>query len=218
MTSPQMWCRLLAVAAGWLASSAHAQSACQNEFRPVQPGWVWTYRLTDSKGKVTSYTEETLLTAQGYTLLVQQPGQPPARHEVRCVGGNYVSQEPPSFGQGIQVTRAVFSGVALPAGRWQVGQSWKNGWQLEGKRGPLRGTGSLDYSNTVAALESVTVPAGKFEAWKVAAQQKVSGKVAGISVGPEAHNYTVWYASGVGVVKVDYGQGAKLELLSLTKK
>ncbi|NUP08063.1 MAG: hypothetical protein HOW73_18610 [Polyangiaceae bacterium] len=56
---------------------------------------------------------------------------------------------------------------------------------------------------TIAKKESVTVPAGKFEAWKVTIQDKVN---------PEG---AAWLAPGTGLVKIQLPSGRVDELVSV---
>ena len=200
-----------------LAPLARAEANCDNALSPVEPGWVWTYTWRDGAGKSTRYEQRRAPTSQGFAVLTGPAGQTGRREEYRCTGSAQTSLTPPNI-SGVEVTRASVTGVSVPPNRgWKVGQTWDLIWTMEGRKGLLRGQGTVGTHYEVLGREKVTVPAGTFDAWRVSAQTRLQGKVAGVPLGQPAFTATMWYAEGVGVVRQTYLKGAGLELVSLQK-
>jgi hypothetical protein len=100
------------------------------------------------------------------------------------------------------------TGVTIPA-NLAIGSSWSQTMQLEGDMTIAEGmtgtaTGNVSYTANAVGAESVATPAGTFEAIKVEMQQNfdVTATLNGVTVPLSFTGVTtVWYASGVGMVK-----------------
>jgi len=199
-----------------LAPSALAQARCDNVLSPVNAGWVWTYSWQDVEGKRTRYEQRRAPTSQGFATTTGADAQA-SREEYRCAGGAQTSLTAPSI-SGVEITRASVAGVSVPPAQgWRVGQTWDLTWNMEGRKGLLRGQGTVGTQYEVVGREKVIVPAGTFDAWKVSTRTQLKGKVAGISLNQPTFTSTMWFAEGVGLVRQTYPKGAGLELLSLKK-
>ncbi len=80
-------------------------AACDGGVKPLQPGWLWTYRDTDKEG-VEFYEMRRSLTSSGYTDTYTTPGKPPATQSFRCENAAHINVTPPSIG-GAEITRLV---------------------------------------------------------------------------------------------------------------
>lgn len=200
-----------------LTPPARAGTGCDHALSPVKADWVWTYGWRDEAGRSSTFEQRLVPTAQGFAALTQGASGRESRSEYRCTAGAHVSLTVPSIAEA-QITRAEVSGVSLPAAPgWKVGQRWNLTWNLEGKKGLLRGQGTVDTQYEVLSREKVTVPAGTFDAWKVRASTRLHGKVAGISLNQPAFTGILWYAEGVGLVRQQYPRSRVMELLALKK-
>ncbi len=107
----------------------------------------------------------------------------------------------------MQVTN--FTGTNFPpTNQWKVGATWTANSTVEGG-GTIQdieavATGTVDQTYEIVAQESVTVPAGTFETYKVnlTLTEKMAISMNGTEVPVEfTTNSTQWYAEGVGLIK-----------------
>lgn len=99
----------------------------------------------------------------------------------------------------------VMEGVTFPAGI-PAGATWSQHYIIEGTQ-TINGQDAASrnettYNCTAGGTESVTVPAGTFDAVKVDCQTNTQITISGVDA-PSTSNTTstAWYASGVGMVK-----------------
>ena len=147
-------------------SSPALASACDNAIKPMQPGWVYTYRDT-SKDGVALYEMRRSLTEGGYTDTYTTPGKPPAPQSFRCVNGAHINITAPSIG-GAEITRLSITGVSFPApAAWRAGYAWKYVMNLECRKSGLKARAAITFNYRILDRESISVPAGIFDDWKV---------------------------------------------------
>jgi hypothetical protein len=126
---------------------------------------------------------------------------------------------------GMDVEVVSSEGVVVPSATTMVpGGSWKNSLsvklrppasaQLPGGLRPVLSS-TFDKEATVVGEEEVTVSAGTFKALKV---RNITTARAGRldSVGRSLESY-IWFAPGVGIVKVATGENTDLELLKVER-
>ncbi len=101
------------------------------------------------------------------------------------------------------------NGVMIPpANRWVAGTSWNFSYEVKGQmisRGaPVNAQGTIEIGNRIVGPESVTVPAGKYNAVKVdqTFKMKLNVTVSGVAVPTEiSFNGNSWFVQNVGMVK-----------------
>lgn len=107
-------------------------------------------------------------------------------------------------------TTTEMTGVTLPA-NLSAGSTWNQAFSLEavldmGEAGEASGTGSATIDYQAIGIESVTVPAGTFDAMRVEStlSTNIEATFAGLTVPVMLTTHTVsWYVEGVGWVKAE---------------
>ncbi|WP_337870820.1 hypothetical protein [Meiothermus sp.] len=213
--------KLLVVSMLLLGSLAWAR--CDHPFFPVREGWVWSYRSSPDNSTHTASIIK--VSDKGF---VQRLAFKDFSFDIRwaCDAKGLTQLEyfqPPS-NQGIQInlkTRKV-SGVVIPQGM-RVGTTWSYGYEVAGEaKQPnmtLQVEQTMSVVSKVVGQESVSVPAGRFSAYKVESTMTIRGsmKSAGQSMPMNFDvKTTSWYAQGVGLVKTQ-SEGVTVEFLSLKR-
>ncbi|MER3555876.1 MAG: hypothetical protein C4331_16450 [Meiothermus sp.] len=222
-----MLSRILAL--GILGGLAFAQ-LCDQPFSPTRPGWEWQYRISGENNLVYS-VRKTELADTGYTLL-QTSGDKQQKSHFRCIpegivpvdfgGGGITNRGRGNYDADIKIVDV--KGVQIPDyDTWAVGNTWKYILTLGGtaQQGPFRFNveGNIESNHRIVASETVSVPAGKFTAYKVqvTTQFRVAGKAGPISIPfNQTYESTAWYVEGIGMVKTVSGKDTT-ELLALNK-
>lgn len=189
---------------------------CDQPFAPVRPNWEWQYRIQGTNP--TTYTiRKTNITDSSFVQVRLSAGSK-EEQKIGCsaqgltpleLGGG--GQRSGIGGQPLSYDLDIMSvkGVAIPDfDRWEVGSSWKLVQEIKGmgQQGPIRYnvSGSLETTYTIVAQEVVTVPAGKFTAYKVQTQfsthLKATAGIVSIPINIDAQG-TQWYAENVGLIK-----------------
>jgi hypothetical protein len=210
-------------------TTAAAESACDHPYFPLRTGSSWTYAMPDgtmtwSVGGASGSNDSAEATMEVALSDVSM-----AVHW-SCSSAGIVSYDfgnlsVASLGEVASMEVVDSSGAWLPAPDLLVpGYSWPNSYTLvmhvsqEGFAADL--TMTVSETSTATGIETITVPAGTFEALRVDGTESVS--MSGFM--GEAVNMTVdttyWYAKGVGVVRYSSsgseGTGSRGELTSYT--
>ena len=188
---------------------------CANAYYPVREGSTWTYQSTG--GPVGGYGFTDTITSvrdDGFTL-TSQFGDLTRTQEWGCrpeglvalqLGGTSAAT---LNSQDMQLNLEVnnVSGVTFPS-TIAPGDQWQHNLEFTGKMmiadQEAEATGNAQSSFTAIGIESVTVPAGSFEAMKIQIDTtlNINATFQGVSVpvtisGP----YNYWFVQGVGWVK-----------------
>jgi hypothetical protein len=197
---------------------AQITGACANQYYPVTEGTTRTYSATGGIEDFT-YTETISGVApDGFTVTTSYSleGNLQTTQRWACQSDGLVALDyngGPSAalsteGLSVQYNTTGVTGVTVPA-NLGVGTAWNQTLTIEGDMVIGEGmtghaTGDVSYSANAVGTESVTTPAGTFDAIKVEIQQNfnVTADLSGVSV-PVAFTgtTTTWYAPGVGMVK-----------------
>ncbi|MCX6070534.1 MAG: hypothetical protein NTU91_06700 [Chloroflexi bacterium] len=190
---------------------AVAQTACDHPYFPLRTGSSWTYStpqgdMTWSVGGAGGSNDSAEATME-----IAMPEVSMTVHW-NCSSAGIVSYDfgtlsVASMGDVASMDVVDSSGVYLPgADLLTPGYSWPNNYTVvmhvsqEGFSADLTMTASETW--TAAGIETITVPAGTFEALRVDGTESVT---MGGFMGAEDVNVTVsvthWYAKGVGVVR-----------------
>lgn len=192
-----------------------ASGPCDNTLYPVAAGATWNYMMT---GTTEGSFDRTILTVDnnGFTDQDVFDAGTTRTGIWSCDSGNLTALDPvggtaatvqtTTFGADFQTTEQ--DGVTLPASV-AAGNTWSQSVTIEGT--VVENSISADASNattiacTAVGMESVTVPAGTFDAMKVTCQDTINITITmeGAVVPVPAINMTTdsWYAPGVGLVK-----------------
>lgn len=199
------------------ASGGGTGGQCANPMYPVIGGASWTYAGSNATTGTFSFTrtypeirDDGFTDQDAWTNGLTRTGQ------WSCDSGNLkalslgtgagtVSSGDPNF----VANSTTSEGVTIPAGM-NVGDTWTQTIRIEGDLTMADGTtaGATNEATmncSALAQESVTVPAGTFDAMKVECQvaMTITVTMEGLSIPPTAINSTsdAWYAPNVGWVK-----------------
>lgn len=186
-------------------------SLCDNPYYPVREGSTWNYASTNTIADDYSFTDTiTSILDDGFTLTtkfksltrIQEWTCTPAGIVAVELGGGLTAQ---SINLKIETQNA--SGVTYPkeinAGdTWQQALDFTGTMDIAGQEGEATGTTQSDF--TAIGTESVTVPAGTFDAMKVGIETTININVnlSGITVPVTFTGTTTsWYVKDTGWVK-----------------
>ena len=190
---------------------------CANNIIPVQEGVTWTYNNnvgTSSAEQFTATIPE--VRHDGFTVELSSAGNPTLKQDWVCKPDGLVASGIGS-GQGFMginvagidadMSTSNATGVILPA-NLQQGTQWPFGLDIAGNisQGNLKADlkGNIASAMQAVGTESVTVPAGTFNAIKVQGTPSVNINASYQSLTlpfSTSVNATFWFAPGVGWVK-----------------
>lgn len=210
-------------------SDRSIRGACVNPLYPVAVGASWTYQFKGSA--LGNFTRSiTAVNADGFTDQDVFTSGITRYGEWKCNAGALIALKPSSGADAAVQSDSVEStfettamdGVTLPASVNQ-GDAWSQNFTMEGTESingqDIASKSQIAFSCTAGANESVTVPAGTFNAVHMDCISKIDITITmnGVDV-PTTVNTTstMWYAPGVGLVKsedvVSGSQNVTLEL------
>jgi len=203
--------------------SPAAGGLCTNAYYPTRSGATWTYKSTGGPGGEYSFTDTiTAVHSDGFTLSTQI-GELTRTQEWTCTTEGLAALQlggaPAAMlnSQNIQLNLDVdnATGVTFP-GQINIGDQWQQTLDVSGnvtvmnEEAEAAGTAQMNFSAT--GNETVTVPAGTFDALKVDVDVtlNVNASYEGITLPVTfSGDYTYWFAEGVGWVKAS-GTGSVL--------
>lgn len=197
------------------ATPAAAEGLCTNAYYPIREGATWSYQSTGSPAGDYGYIDTvTSVRADGFTLSSQFEGVTRTQ-EWTCKPEGLVALQlgGPSTAtlntQNMQLNLSVnnVSGVTFPS-EITTGKEWQHMLEFEGELDiagtPAEASGAAESNFTALGTESVTVPAGMFDAMKIQVDSTITinASFQGVSM-PVAFTgkYIFWFAQGVGPVK-----------------
>ncbi len=197
--------------------SAAPNAPCNNEYFPARKGATWTYASSGSPSGAFSFRKgidevrpdqfSVGVNVNGKTIhetWLCQPEGLVAQSMVLMDAASLLALD--KFSE-LQVTNV--SGLNMPPDI-TAGASWSISYDVQGAEKDQTGaviatmTGQVIISYTATGKESVTVPAGSFEAMAVSVSSVINfsvvqaGGTSNISVNSD---YIAWFAAGVGWVK-----------------
>jgi uncharacterized protein DUF3108 len=188
---------------------------CANTYYPVRQGARWTYKSSGGPAGDYGFTDTiTSVREDGFTLSTQI-GDLTRTQEWTCEPGGLVALQlggaPAAMlnSQNIQLNLDAkdSKGVTFPS-QMNAGDGWQQSVEVEGDvsmgndSGKAAGTAQMDFN--ALGTESVSVPAGTFEAMKVKVDTTLNVDVAyGALSMPVTFSgtYTYWFVQDVGWVK-----------------
>jgi len=202
-------------------------AACQNRYYPIAQGAAWTYRVSGSVND--TFTRAIIgVRADGFDDQDSFASGAVRRGSWACQQGDLISLTPGGSASvaagGAQTDFTVESneGLTLPADP-QPGAQWTQtivylGQFNTGDRN-VTARSTLNMSCRAVGVESVSVPAGAFEALRVDCTYRLT--IALLGDLPFDFSFSssgsVWYAPGVGMVKLrDTGEMGTTEVVLLS--
>lgn len=169
--------RILALA---LAVAALQDPAPPAPFLQLKEGAVWTYATGDKEGKVKVTGREKIGDVETFVLTTEIGGASTEKEFVVVDAA------------GIKMLRLTSGGntsdFATPFVRLKLPPAAGEKWEWKGDIGKEKAV--VSYANE--GEEEITVPAGKYKAWKVTAVMEIAGV---------KHTGVNWFAPGVGLVR-----------------
>jgi len=176
-------------------------SVCNNPYYPISDGATWVYDIDGSSQAVHTMSVE----EEGSFKIAIVGVDSAAVLEGRCSEAGILLLESGMEGSyftdsGSSSTSSDYQeGVTLP-NNLQVGDEWSQTTGLTAEAGDLSQNARVISNYRVVGVESVTVPAGTFDALKI--EQRSTMIFNGQELLTEA---TLWYALGVGNVRTENG-------------
>lgn len=186
-----------------------ALGECYNPFNPVMEGKVWKYATVFGEDTSTLEVSYKDVTPTSFTSVQKLPD---ISTEVQwtCSPDGMLSSQYANMSiaqiPDLQFETVEVKGVVVPKeDKWQVGYSWYTEYVIKVKftsgENAFEGQGNLSITNTIAAIEPITVPSGTYnDAYRV----EVTGDMVMSIMGTENTiplTYTTWYVKDVGMVK-----------------
>jgi hypothetical protein len=203
-----------ATSEGGVTPSA-GEGLCANAYYPVREGATWSYKSTGGPTGEYTFTDTISSVREDGFTLSSQFGELTRTQEWACKPEGLVALQlgGPSAAtlssENMQLNLEVknVSGVTFPS-EINVGDQWQHNLDFEGKMTVANqegsATGNAQSSFNALGNESVTVPAGTFDALKIQIDTtlNINVSVQGVSVPVTfSGSYTYWFVKDVGWVK-----------------
>lgn len=199
------------------------QALCTNAYYPVRQGATWTYKSTGGPAGEYSFTDTiTSVRDDGFTLSTQI-GDLTRTQEWTCTTEGLAALQlggaPAAMlnSQNIQLNLDINNATGMtfprqinPGGQWQ--QILDVTGNVTAMNEEAEATGNVQMNFSAIGTESVTVPAGTFDALKVEVDVtlNIEATYEGITLPVSfSGDYTYWFAPNVGWVKAS-GTGSVL--------
>ncbi len=209
---------------------------CSNPFYPVVEGRTLRYANNIPGFGVTEHTiTHSNVTDTSFTATTDLGEGNVLTQTWTCSGEGLLQPEFSQLPTGDDVTLSIefveSSGLTIPAAdQFEAGATWTtryvaNATLSDSGAGEMLMAQTTELTHTVIGPETITVPAGEFEAMRVETAGNVSAvtTVGGVSVPPTEFPLTFvsWYAEGVGLVRQEWtdlmgaGSAATTELVAI---
>lgn len=184
-------------------------AGCNHPYMPLTPGSSITYR-SEGTGEATTYTQSiTANTGEQATLAYTFEGnEVELDYTINCTDGGifaegYIDLSSVNTGAGIRTETRSASGPLLPD-NLDVGSSWENDYEMlatftDPSLPFSEMVQTMHITRTATGRESVTVPAGTFDALVVEASFNLSNDI--LPGGGTSFTQTEYWVEGVGLVK-----------------
>jgi hypothetical protein len=213
------WKAVVALVTFMVLAAGSALAACDSPVMPVIEGASWTYRDADAS---VSYTQRiSNVTPTGFTMTQLIDGEEYAVSWA-CTPDGLLATEFSVPVEGFAFETLEASGVTFP-NRLSVGDSWDSTFTIAGSMAQegmqMSFSGQSVSTQTVVRRESVTVPAGTWDALVLDGPftMTMSASVMGMTmpIPPMEGSSTVWLVEGVGMVRTE-SAGSVTELVEFT--
>jgi len=197
-------------------SASSGANACGNNLYPVVNGAAWNYSVSGLATDTFTHSIKDV-TADGFTDQDVFASGATRTGEWKCENGALIALSPLTGPSGAVTANNLsanfkttdMTGVTLPA-NVKSGDTWTQTFNIEGTQSmggqDVAAKGKVGFDCTAGATESTTVAAGAFDAQRVDCKINldISVSLGGLQVPTSfAGDMTMWYAPGVGLVKMD---------------
>ncbi len=182
---------------------------CFNPFNPVSEGRTLTYRIQSSAPTEEFSIAYQNVTTSSFDSVLKFPDVS-STIQWSCSPDGLISSDFASLNMAqipnVNIQTVDVSGVVFPtAEKWQVGYTWDLTFNVDVTADvsgdSIQGSGEIAISNTIAAIEPVSVPAGDYsEAYRVDASGSLKLDTLGVNTSIPV-TYSSWYVKDVGMVK-----------------
>jgi hypothetical protein len=198
------------------APASSGANACSNDLYPVVNGAAWNYSVSGMATDTFTHSIKDV-TADGFTDQDVFASGVTRTGEWKCQNGALIALSPLTGPSGAvtannltaNFTTTAMSGVTLPA-NVKSGDTWTQDFNIEGTQSvggqDVAAKGKVAFECTAGATEPTAVAAGAFDSQRVDCKINldVAVSLGGLQVPTSfAGNATMWYAPGVGLVKMD---------------
>ena len=214
----------IVISATLLLTAGSALACIDSTWYPAVPGATWTYSMGSE-----NYTQTIVdVTADSMIMRMEFPGQEPMEFSYECTEGGMIQiggMDDVLSGMDVDMNMDMeivsMEGLTYPndlvAGtQWDSEMVMKMDMTMEGM--VVDSTTTVTSSSTAVAVESVTVPAGTFDAMRINAQTEIAMAMTmmGMSMPLPGFSTTsdTWLAEGIGMVLTVDEDGSRTELLS----
>ena len=188
-------------------SSPTPTPLCANPYFPNAAGDQWEYTGTNSL--IGAYTRTDTTISSNEASFTQQSNLDAVTYSVPydCSSTGLTSQNPVQQYAGallnspdapVDVKLSSNSGTTLPV-NIAPGDTWQQSADFEATSTQVNVNGRFVFEYTAAGVESVTVPAGTFNAMRVDGTIRI--QVTSLHVPAGTYSIMTWWAPGVGIVK-----------------
>jgi hypothetical protein len=218
-----LFASVVLVTAALFAAPA-ADAACDHPYLPLRKGLTRHYKSLD--GQVSNWNVKSVNGDQATVAIVMRDKGVPTKEvqmEVDCKGGaislDFTRLGQDRAGSDIRFVRH-FGSFLPPAEKLRVGYTWKTTETIEMTVPESTEPLMLDIKtrHSVAGTETVTVPAGTFEALKITAENEISTPIPEVRKdgnrrtatrpGMTTHtSSTYWLVDSIGLVKAEARAG-----------
>lgn len=197
------------------SATPESRGGCDNPLFPVVNGATWSYSGTGGPAGDYSYTDTiTDVRAEGFTITSKFDDDLTRTQEWACKPEGLVALQLPGGAAAITTRQfqATFEtsnvqGVTIPASvdpgdKWSFSLTIKGTQEVSGVKAETSGDAAYDFA--AVGTETVTVPAGTFDAMKVdgVLTLNLTALVSALSIPVQiTMKTTSWFAPGVGMVK-----------------
>ncbi|MCW5862769.1 MAG: hypothetical protein KIT52_06670 [Anaerolineae bacterium] len=192
-----------------------AAGECDNPFFPAVEGRVMTYRNTVPAFGESEFSHTfSDVTDSSFNVNIDVGDGESVVQKWTCSADGLLSPEMaqmPGMAEGMTFEYVEASGATLPAAdQMTAGHEWTTHYVVEVTmpdlgQGAMSMSETVDLINTVAGEESVTVPAGTFDAVRVDTAGAIAVSIAGAPASNIEMSMVSWYAEGVGLVRQEIG-------------
>lgn len=183
---------------------AGSNDPCNNDYYPVVNGATWTYQITVQENAPATATHSMAVVEDGSFTLTVQGDDSTFTLEGTCGDDGVILMNVPGVSAtysgeagGSTLSTTNDDGVTVPDDI-QVDDDWSQTISVVGSSGnEVTLSATIETAYKALGYETVTVPAGTFNALKV--EQNGSMIITG-SPAFETHGF-IWYADGIGTVK-----------------
>lgn len=212
------------ISAALLLTAGSALACIDSTWYPAVAGATWTYSVGSE-----NFTQTIVdVTADSMIMRMEMPGQEPMEFSYECTEGGMIQiggmddllgdmdMEMDMNMEIVSMEGLTYPNELVAGTQWDSEMVMKMDMTMEGM--VVDSTTTVTSSSTAVAVESVTVPAGTFDAMRINAQTEVAMAMTmmGMSMPLPGMSTTsdTWLAEGIGMVLTVDEDGSRTELLS----